>query len=537
MKFGRYPVSECEGWILAHSVRIDGTMMEKGRTLTPVDIKVLSAAGIETIMAAQLEDGDIGENIAAARIAKAITGRGLVAGTPARGRVNVRAILTGLLVQGDELEQTNALDEGISISALPSGTIVRDGQLVATVKIIPFAVGEDVIASAEALNDADDKPAAICAQHLDPHRAALIQTELPGFSQKLLKKTQAVTAARLERLGSRLEKNALVPHDEDKLAEIIAATAAEGYSPILIMGASATLDRRDVVPEAIKRAGGSVDRFGMPVDPGNLLVLGHIHGTAIIGLPGCARSAARNGFDWVLERVLAEVDIEKSDIVALGGRGLLKEGAGRPQPRDATVTAAPDLKVAAIVLAAGTSSRMGVENKLLAPAPDAPMISTTVDALSNTDVAETVVVTGHEADKIRAALEDCDLRIAENPDYINGLGASVACGVRALSADTDAALIVLGDMPLVRPETIDALIEGYAPDAGVTVCAPSFEGKRGNPVLWGRTHFPDLAGLTGDCGARDLLGALGDTLGMIETNDPGVLFDVDTRDALQKLSD
>lgn len=540
MRFGKFPVAECQGAILAHSIRAGECRYDKGQVLTPNNIAALKKADVAEVMAAFLEDGDIEENEAAERIARAICGRGLKISPAATGRANIRAARQGLFsVDQGLIDTVNGLHEGISIATLPHHTVTREGGLVTTVKIVPFALPESVFAKLTGELTGEEKRKAIATLPMPPHKAGLIQTELPGMEKKLLAKTQSVIGDRLKRLGSRIAGNAVIPHHEEALAETIASFADDGLSPILIMGASASLDRHDVVPEAIVRSGGKIIRFGMPVDPGNLLVLGRRRDVTIIGLPGCARSPARNGFDQVLEMVLAGLDVSTGDIAGMGAGGLLKEGAGRPQPREVRSGVTKAGKIAAIVLAAGQSRRMGADNKLLVATKGGPLIARAVANLATSSIDRIVVVLGHQAEEVRAALDGHlqghDVEFVTNEDFKTGMGGSIGCGISTLEDDIDAVLIVLGDMPLVAPETIDALVGSLDPVAGITVAAPTCQGKRGNPVIWDRSHFADLIALHGDTGARDLLSRVDDALCLCPVDDPGILFDVDTRDALQNI--
>ena len=135
---------------------------------------------------------------------------------------------------------------------------------------------------------------------------------------------------RLDRMGVPLAPRVVVRHREAELADAI--KAAEGEL-VLILTGSATSDPLDVAPQALRQAGGHVERFGMPVDPGNLLFTGDHQGRPVIGLPGCARSPALNGADWVLERILCGAEVRSADIAAMGVGGLLKEIPTRPMPR------------------------------------------------------------------------------------------------------------------------------------------------------------------------------------------------------------
>lgn len=273
--------------------------------------------------------------------------------------------------------------------------------------------------------------------------------------------------------------------------------------------------------------------LGMPVDPGNLMMFGALGPVPVIGVPSCARSPKLNGFDWVLARVMADVPVSALDIMDMGAGGLLAEIPTRPAPREgkARVQRAP--RVAAVVLAAGQSSRMG-ENKLLAELGGQPMIRRTVAAIRQAvDLA--VVVTGRDAGMIGHALEGLPVRLVHNSEFAQGLSTSLRAGVAALPPDTDAVLIALGDMPLVDAQTVRRLIAAYNPAEHRSICVPVFGGRRGNPVLWGRQHFEALQSMSGDAGARSLLDALADESVEVGMPDDAVLTDVDTPEALARL--
>ena len=535
MNFGRFPPAECEGAILAHSVRLQSGYLSKGRTLTGDDIEALLNAGIAEIMVAFLGPGDIDENDAAHRIAALVVDGGLRASEAKRGRVNLYAKTAGLMaIDPEALLTLNRLDEGISVAALPDGAPVEAGQLVGTVKIVPFALDGEIITAAESL--ANGEPLG-SIEPFRPAKAGLILTTLDGTRKSLLEKARASVEQRLVKLGSRLLECETVPHHETDIAGAIARQARAGCAPILVLGATATLDRQDVVPEGMRRAGGEVTRFGMPVDPGNLLLLGRLGEVALVGLPGCARSLNRNGFDWVLERILAGREPTSEDISALGAGGLLKEIPGRPQPREGKRRGASEGagNVWAVVLAAGRSTRMGRENKLLSPVEGKPMAVRTVAALKKCALGGITVVLGHQAEKLRQVLPAKKLRFVENKQFREGMASSIRCGITALNDNVDAALIVLADMPRVQPQTIASLIAALKPEEGRTIALPRYRGKRGNPVLFARQHFEELAALEGDQGAKELLVAHAEAIIEAAVDDPGVLVDVDTKEMLRDM--
>jgi molybdenum cofactor cytidylyltransferase len=182
-------------------------------------------------------------------------------------------------------------------------------------------------------------------------------------------------------------------------------------------------------------------------------------------------------------------------------------------------------RIAALVLAAGRSTRMGGANKLTLPLRGAPLVCHAVDALYGTSVSEIVVVTGHDEAAVRAALRDRGVSFTHNPDYASGMGSSIAAGI-AVVADADAVLLCLGDMPAVPAIVVEALIAAFTtPDA---IVLPVHEGRRGHPVLFGSSHFPALRALSGDRGARDILAAASSDVIEIGCEDPGIHHDVDT---------
>lgn len=319
-------MAQAQGAILAHSVRLNSRVLPKGTCLSVSDIRDLTDAGLTEVTVAALGGGDIGEDDAALRIARALTVPGVRLGPVFTGRVNLIAEQAGVFrVDAAMIDALNSIDEGLTLATLPDYHRVAADQLVATIKIIPYGLPEHIVNAGEA---------ALARRALMFHpflggTARLILTETPGFKPSLLTKGETVVRNRVEALGYHLDDVQVVPHDIRAVAEKL-----RGPSGLtLILGASATSDRADVAPAAVVQAGGTIQRFGMPVDPGNLLFLGNIKGLPVVGLPGCARSPALNGVDWILERLSANLPIENNDISKMGVGGLLKEMAGRPQPR------------------------------------------------------------------------------------------------------------------------------------------------------------------------------------------------------------
>jgi molybdenum cofactor cytidylyltransferase len=529
MKFGAISLDQAEGAILAHSVKLDRLALKKGRRLSADDVAALRAAGAASVIAAKLEPDDVEENEAARLVAQAVAGANLRIDKPFTGRVNLHAEQAGVvLVDRARIDRLNLVDEAVTLGTLPAFAGVQPGQMVATIKIIPFAAPRAAIERCLAI--ANEAAALVQIAPYRPLDVALIQTRLPGVKESVLDKTVAVTAERIAASGGRLISEARCAHEIAALAERIRASAGD---LLLIAGASAITDRRDVLPAAIEAAGGEVEHFGMPVDPGNLLLLAHVGGRTVLGLPGCARSPKLNGFDWVLERLAAGIPVTREDIMGMGVGGLLTEIPSRPQPREAK-PAKPGA-VAALVLAAGQSRRMGQANKLLAPVDGRPMVAHAVDAMLASRADPVIVVTGHQADAVRAALGERQVVWAHNPDYASGLSSSLAVGLAALPDDAEGVVIGLGDMPRITAAQIDRLIAAFNPLEGRAICVPTVRGKRGNPVLFATRFVPEMREIGGDVGARHLLGEHVEEVVEIELDDDAALLDIDTPEALAAL--
>jgi molybdenum cofactor cytidylyltransferase len=330
LKFGAVPVAEANGAIVAHALRLGDRTLKKGHVIRPGDQAALTAAGVGFVIAAQIEPGDVGEDEAAERLAERLAGDNLRRERPFTGRVNIFATVNGLtMVDTEAIARINRVDEAITVATLAAHRRVAAGDMAATVKIIPFAApGAALSAACESV----PSRGAVWVAPFRPLRLGVVSTLLPGLKASVVAKTLRVLEARLEPSGATIGKEERVAHEEGSLAAAIERLAPHSEA-LVIFGASAITDRRDVIPRAIEASGGRVEHFGMPVDPGNLLLLAERAGKPIIGAPGCARSPKENGFDWVLDRILADVPITSADIKAMGVGGLLMEIASRPQPR------------------------------------------------------------------------------------------------------------------------------------------------------------------------------------------------------------
>ncbi len=535
MKFGRIPVADAVGAILAHSVAVPGRRFKKGHALSAADVALLTADGQTDVMAARLEADDVAEDVAAQTVADACRGPGARTNAAFTGRCNLYADVAGLaVIDRARIDRINLIDESMTIATVPDFEAVEPGQMLATVKVIPFAAPRAVVEQSVAVAGAEP---VVRVAPFAAHDVGLILTRLPETKESVIDKTVATVKTRLDALGSHLAAEIRCDHHEDAVAEAVTELRGKGSKPILIFGASAITDRRDVIPAGIEAAGGTVEHFGMPVDPGNLLLLGRLDGSPVIGTPGCARSPKLNGFDWVLRRLLAGVAVGPEDIMLMGGGGLLKEIVSRPQPRDGKeAPVSPRVpNIGAVVLAAGQSRRMGKANKLLAEIDGTAMLARVVDAVTASQARPVVVVTGHEREAVETALKERDVTFVHNPDFATGLSTSLRAGLDALPAATDGALVTLGDMPRIKPAHIDKLIAAFNPVEGRAICVPIKDGKRGNPVLFAERFFDEMRGVAGDVGAKHLIGEYGEAVYEVAIDDDAIFVDVDTPEALSEL--
>ncbi len=591
MIFGPTPLDAALGTVLAHTQRCGERVLRKGQVLDADAIDALRGHGRDSVIAARLEAGDVGEDAAADRLAEALLSPLVGRTRAATGRVNLLAEAPGLLlVDAARIHRLNAVDESLTVGTLPDATPVAARDMLATVKVIPFAVPGHTLAIAEQLarqspapgsprqvpapgsrapGRADGTGAALRLAPFRPLRAGLVLTELPGTRASVLDGTVEATEARVRALTGTLLPPERCAHAAGPIAAALGRLVGAGAELLLVAGASAVVDRRDVAPSGIVEAGGEILHFGMPVDPGNLLCLGRIGALPALVLPGCARSPRLNGIDWVLWRIFAGVAVDSAWIARTGVGGLLKEAEGRPLPRGrapgpaAGPVAGPDAAppaghagiaaaagppqtrapggrptVAAVVLAAGLSSRMAPRNKLLVAAPGGrPMVTRVVDQALGSAARPVLVVLGHQADAVAQALAGRPVRLVHAPDHAEGLSASLRAGLAALPGDVDAALVCLGDMPLVTARMLDRLLAAYDPDEGRTIVLPTFRGRPGNPMLWDRRWFADIAALRGDSGARQLLAARAEHAVEVEIGEDAVLRDFDTPDTLGGLGE
>ena len=336
MKFGPVPLDQAEGRILGHNVAgPDGKrLLRKGKALRREDLESLRGLGRRTVYVAELEPGDVEENVAAERIARAALGPGLRLSGPSTGRVNLVSTVLGVFrFAGERLRVVNA-SEGVTIASLASHAVVRPGQTVATVKVIPYAVPEEEVAGGEAV--ARESGPLLRVDALPRRRVGLVLSGSPSVRAQL---TESFTplVERVTALGSEVVERAYATLEDERGEEALAETLLRQrrlpVDLILLAGETAIMDRHDITPRAVERAGGRIVSVGAPVDPGNLLMLAYIDDVPVLGAPGCARSRKVNVVDWVLPRLLVGDRLSREDIIAFGAGGLLEDVPERPLPR------------------------------------------------------------------------------------------------------------------------------------------------------------------------------------------------------------
>lgn len=541
MIFGEFPCAAAEGVRLAHTLKLPHLLLRKGTVLSATDVAALEAAGIAAVSGARLAAGEIDEDRAAQAVAGMLAAAGIAPRPPYTGRCNLYAQTPGVLcVDAGRIDRLNRISEAITLATRPQHACVGKDQRIATVKIIPFAVDQQAIAAWRELIGAEPP---LRLAPLQPRRAALILSVSSSTTERMLAMTVDATRGRMAALGGTLALELRCGHDSAAVAKSIRQALAAGCDLLLILGATISKDRGDVVPAAIAAAGGVIEHFGMPVEPGNMLLTARIGEVPVFNLPGCARSRAHNGVDLLLQRLSAGLPLAPRDIMGLGVGGLIQawEGdeaetadePGEPPPPHLLPAAPP--RIAALVLAAGRSTRMGERNKLLCEVDGVPLALRVANAACASRACQVMVVTGFEAERVEAALVGRPVSFTHNPDFAQGMATSLRRGLRALPADVDGVIVLLADMPGISAADIDRLLDSFDP-AHPAILVPEHGGRRGNPIVWPERYFAEMAALSGDTGARGLLERHAGNVRSVAVASAAIFADVDTPEALAALT-
>lgn len=523
MKFGSVPTQQAGGATLAHSLKVGTATLRKGRKLSAGDVETLIAAGISTVVVSVLDDTDMPENAAAEMLAATLATPNITADAAFAGRANLIATEPGVLrVDRGVVDGFNGINEAITLATLPDYARVAKGQMAATVKIIPYGVER---ARVDEVLERVARPA-LTLHPFQMRSALLVLTHTPGFKMSLIAKAEAVLRARLTALGITEITVKLVKHKLEAVTECLSGARED---LVLILGASATSDRADICPAAVVDAGGQIERFGMPVDPGNLLFLGKLGGRPVVGLPGCARSPALNGADWVLERLAAGLPISSQDIARMGAGGLLKEIPTRPQPRIGKTAPKEKPVVDILLLAAGTSSRMRGSDKLMEEIDGEALLTRTARAAANSKANRAILILPPNAEARQAAIEGLGVETTLSHHASEGMAASLRAGLETVDKDVDAVIVAFADMPEIDTAAFNDVIDAFDPQAERLIArATTATGRPGHPVLFGRPFFEALSGLKGDEGARSILRAAKEFVVDVPLGGNAAITDLDT---------
>lgn len=323
MKIVTTPIESAIGGVLIHNIAdAQGhKALRKGHRLVAGDLEKLSALGKTHVIVGMFQEGDVSENDAAARVADAIVGPNLVASAIGTGRINFFATVRGVFKVNDRsLDQINMLD-GITVATIPANTVVAPNKMVATVKTIGLAVPEKILAAVERITH--DTPGTIGVKELVPAQIAVILTGSAEARARVEKTFLAAVQGRVQELGARILSTEYVEHSENAIASAIERARIAQTDCVILVGETSIMDATDVTPSGILQAGGTIELYGAPVEPGNLLLLAYIGDLPIIGAPGCIKSRDTNVVDLILPRLLTGERLGKKEIVNLANGGLL----------------------------------------------------------------------------------------------------------------------------------------------------------------------------------------------------------------------
>lgn len=322
MRFGPVSLEESEGQILAQNVSDESgrRVLRKGRPLDSPALQLLRELGYETVFIARLDEGDTHENEAAERIARMVAGRGVEGAAAHAGRVNVTAKELGV-VQVDVESLLRLNDTGVvTVATLPTHAVVRPGERAATVKVIPYAIPREAVSRAEALFVGEG---IVSVRTIDRQAVAIVLVGGTGAWPVLEEGIGDAIRERIEALGCFISEMTFTHTDEGSVSDALQRQVARGVGMIVVAGETAIMDLDDLIPRGLRLAGGRVEQLGLPMDPGQLLLLGYLRETPVVGAPGCVRGTSPDGFDSVVPRLLAGERLAGIDLRELGHGGLL----------------------------------------------------------------------------------------------------------------------------------------------------------------------------------------------------------------------
>lgn len=323
MRIETVEIESAVGGILVHNLAdAQGhKAFAKGHVLSPADVSKLRALGKSRVTIARLDAGDVAENDAAARIAAAVAGEHISLLPAGGGRVNLAAAVRGICKVNDRLLwHINSL-KGVTLATIPANRLVAAKKMVATVKTIGLALPLPTVEEVERIGR--EAGGVISIRPLRAARVALVLTGSPEARERVETTFRAAIHSRIEELGSRIIAYEYVEHDTQSVAAAIGRAKQSGVDCMILAGETSIMDESDVTPSAIRLAGGEIEVYGAPVEPGNLMLLAYANALPILGAPGCVKSRETNVVDLILPRLLSGERVTRADVIALANGGLL----------------------------------------------------------------------------------------------------------------------------------------------------------------------------------------------------------------------
>lgn len=319
MKLDHLPIDQAVGAILVHNiVGADGRkVLSKGYVITADDAGKLRALGKMSVYAARLDADDVREDDAAVRIAQRVAGAGVDVSKPIGGRVNFFPTNSGILrVNVDALKRINEC-QGITLATRKNYALAAPKKIVATFKTVGLAVPESMVRRAEEVGQVFD----VVVPQIQ--RVAILLTGSELGKQRTQDTYLPPIRARIQELGGQVVAESFVAENANAIQETIYSILDAGAQMIIIAGETSVMDEDDLTPRGIVQAGGNIELYGAPVEPGNLLLLAYRGNVPIIGAPGCVKSRETNVVDLILPRLFAGVRVTKSDVIEMALGGLL----------------------------------------------------------------------------------------------------------------------------------------------------------------------------------------------------------------------
>ena len=504
MKIFEKDIQETFGCLLMHSVFLEDGRIRKGKIIDKNDIAMMERSDIEKVQVGELEDDDIGENAASGLIAKAIATNQFSVSPTLSGKTNITSIADGLIeIDEGNVTKLNNLSPNIAVSTLNNHDVVYRGDHTVSVKIISFVISSSDL---DKILNFLKKNKIVKLKKFKSMRFGVIYTIAKNEKRSLIEKTKKSIMSRIGNYNSTIMDERVLPHNSASIKNNVVELLENNINCILLFLSTSVTDVNDIVPTVINDLGGKINSFGMPVDPGNLTLSGKINDVDIIVAAGSARSDSLNGFDWHLNCLHANIEVSQEMVNSLGVGGLLKDiDFAVKRKRVSKTIDTKKSNIAAVVLCAGESKRMGNRNKLLLKVAGKSLIKNYIDNISKSNVSEIVIVTGYQSIEIERELEGYDVKFIHNEKYREGMSTSLNTGINSLSKNINAAIICLPDMPMIGIYEINKLIEYYNPKIGNEICIATYNDQRGNPVLWDRKYFKKLMQIKGDKGGRYLL--------------------------------